>query len=232
MDAFFAANGPKSLIFFYKETPQTTPEGIKSLLLYLMHVLCTPLGKPGKPLKHLYITDGTQEPFPGLGLFFIRNSLKALTTANIAQDTNFGVLESNGGGLLEAVETLLQNVFVPALKEQTNWGELSKNISGHVAKETFLGKLDGFVAVIANARASISDAAKLSPCSNPSLAAISSPSEAIAAAGVPEMVEEAESCALMWCKEIEQVIYSLFNSLTYLSLICVCIDINRVRADA
>lgn len=148
-----------------------------------------------------------RESFTGTGLFFLRASPKALTTANIATDTNFGVLESGKGkeGLLEAVETLVKNVFVPALKEQSNWGELSKDASGHVTKESFLGKLDSFVSVLANARASIADMAKLSPCSHSGVAGISGPSEAIAAASVPDIVEGAENCALIWCKEIEQV---------------------------
>lgn len=140
-----------------------------------------------------------------MGLFFLRTTNKAITTANISQEANFGVLESNGGGLLEAIESLLNNVFLPALKDQSSWGELSKDASGHIAKENFLGKLDAFIAVIANARRSIQDAAKLSPCSNSAINAITSPMQAITAAHNPEMVEAAESCAIMWCREIEQV---------------------------
>lgn len=184
-----------------KELLMVSNSSSLSLVLYFQHT-----GKPTKPLKQLYLTDGTKEPFTGLGLFFLRSSPKGLTTANVAQDTYFGVLESSGGGgLLEAMETLVKNVFVPALKEQSNWGELSKDATGHIVKESFLVKLDGFVSVLANARASIADMAKLSPCSHTGLAAISSPSEAIAAASVPDVVEGAESSALLWCKEIEQV---------------------------
>ena len=209
MDEFFAANGPKGLIFFYEEIPQHTPDGKRTLYtkFCLTCYFCNPSGKLAKPIKKLYVTDGTQHAFPGMGMFFLRSTTKAITTANIAQETNFGVLESNGGGLLEAIESLLRNVFLPALKEQSSWGELSKDASGHVAKEAFLGKLDAFISIIANARASIADAATLSPCPNPSIAAISTPLEAIAAASNPELVEAAESCALMWCKEIEQVMF-------------------------
>ena len=163
------------------------------------------LGKPARPIKKLYITDGIQHPFPGMGLFFLRTTNKAITTANVAQETNFGVLESNGGDLLEAIETLLRNVFLPALKDQSSWGELSKDASGHVLKEKFLGKLDAFIANIANARASIKDAATLSPCPSTALADIKNPLQAITAAHNPEILEAAENCAIMWCKEIEQV---------------------------
>ncbi len=140
-----------------------------------------------------------------MGLFFLRTTNKAITTANIAQEANFGVLESSSGQLLEAIETLLSSVFLPALKDQDSWGELSKDASGHVVKENFLGKLDAFVAIIANAQISIRDAATLSPCTDPGILAIGNPLQAISAAHNPEIVEAAERCAVMWCKEIEQV---------------------------
>ena len=37
------------------------------------------------PQKHLYLTDGTKEAFPGLGMFFLRTIVKAITPSNIAQ---------------------------------------------------------------------------------------------------------------------------------------------------
>ena len=138
-------------------------------------------------------------------MFFLRTTTKPITPANIAQETYFGILESNGGGLLQAIESLLTNVFIPALQQQTNWGTLSADSSGHMLKEAFLAKISSFVSVLANARASIADAVKLSPCSHPQLAALSSPSDILVAASNPELVEAAEACIQMWCKEIEQV---------------------------
>ena len=123
---------------------------------------------------------------------------------SILQEVYFGTLESNGEGLLGAIERLLGDIFIPALTQCEKWGEL-KGPQGQVAKQAFLDKLSSFVSVLANARASIADAVKLSPCSNPQLAALSSPSEILAAASNPELVEAAESCTQMWCKEIEQV---------------------------
>lgn len=156
--------------------------------------------------KNLYLTDGTEEAFPGMGLFFLRTTAKAITSANVAAETFFGVLESKNGGLLEAIELLLSNVFLPALKKQTNWGTLSSDANGHMMKEAFLNKLSSFVAVLSNARASIADAVKLSPCTNEALAAVTSPAEILAAAGNPELVEAAEDCTQTWCKEIEQIL--------------------------
>lgn len=164
------------------------------------------IGKPGKPIKKLYITDGTKEKFPGLGMFFLRITTKPITTANIAQELYFGILEANEGGLLEALERLIADVFIPALKQQTNWGVLSNDANGHILKENFLGKLGGFVSILSNARASIADAVELSLCSHPGLAAISSPADILTAAGSADLVEAAETTTQQWCKEIQQIL--------------------------
>ena len=113
--------------------------------------------KSKKTNKHLYVTDGTKERFPGLGIYFVRTNPKAITPANIAQEVYFGVLESNGGGLLEAVEVMLSKIYIPAIREQSSWGKIADDAAGHAVKTAFLGKLDSFVAVLANARASIAN---------------------------------------------------------------------------
>jgi len=137
-------------------------------------------------------------------MFFLRITTKPVTTANIAQELYFGTLE--GGDLLEALQKLLSDVFIPALQQQTNWGVLSNDANGHILKENFLSKLGGFVSVLANARASIADAVELSPCHHPELAAISSPPDILAAAANPELVAAAETCTQQWCKEIQQIL--------------------------
>ena len=100
---------------------------------------------------------------------------------------------------------LLSNIFLPALKEQTSWGALATDASGHALKEAFLTKLSSFISVLANARVSIGDTVKLSPCSNPQLAALSTAADIMGAAGNADLVEAAEACAQIWCKEIKQV---------------------------
>lgn len=139
-------------------------------------------------------------------MFFLRITTKPITTANIAQELFFGILEAEGGGLLEALERLIADVFIPALKEQSNWGVLSNDANGHMLKESFLGKLGGFVSILSNARASIADAVELSACSHPGLSAISSPADILTAAGNADLVEAAEVTTQQWCKEIQQIL--------------------------
>lgn len=85
------------------------------------------------------------------------------------------------------------------------WGKL-EGPEGQVAKMNFLRKLSSFVAVLANARASIADAVKLSPCKDEDLIDITSTTDILAAAGNPDLVEAAEACTLVWCKEIQQIL--------------------------
>ena len=196
-DSFFKQEGQLSLIFFY-QPPSPPPESAESAT-----PKSTPYNAHG---RKLWITDGTTDQYTGSCLFFVRlNPNKAITMMNIHQELYFGSLESNGDGLLGAVEKLLGSVFVPALTSCEKWGNLT-GPEGQVVKNAFLGKLSGFVAVLANARASIANAVKLSPCKNEALSALSSPSDILAAAGNPELVEAAEMCVQQWYSEIEQIL--------------------------
>ena len=169
-----------------------------------------------------------KDPYTGQCFFFVRiNTNKAVTNVNIhqvrfsmgvfhiatityhlfvlyTQEVHFGMLESNGEGLLGAIEKLLGSIFIPALQQSEKWGELS-GAQGQRVKQQFLGKLSSFVAVLANAQASIADAARLTPCDHPGLSSLSTPSEILAASGNSALIEVAESYALKWCREIEQV---------------------------
>ena len=195
-DSFFTQDGRTSLIFFYQspsiqeDADSATPKSAA----YNAHG------------RRLWITDGSTDQFTGSCLFFIRpNPSKAITMVNIHQEVYFGSLESNGDGLLGAVEKLLGSVFVPALSSCEKWGNLT-GPEGQVVKSSFLSKLSSFVAVLANARASIANTVKLSPCQSEALASLSSPSDILAAAGEPGLVEAAESCVQTWYKEIEQTL--------------------------
>ena len=196
-DSFFKQEGRPALIFFY-QPPSLPPDSAES---------ATPKSIPYNAHgRKLWITDGTTDQYTGSCLFFVRlNPNKAITMMNIHQEMYFGSLESNGDGLLGAVEKLLGSVFIPALSSCEKWGNLT-GPEGQVVKNAFLGKLSGFVAVLANARASIANAVKLSPCKNDALAALSSPSDILAAAGNPELVEAAEMCVQQWYHEIEQTL--------------------------
>lgn len=152
----------------------------------------------------LWVSDGA-EPYTGLCLFFVRvNMQKPITMANIHQECNFGVLESNGGGLLGAFEDLLTTIFIPALANQEQWGDLA-GPEGHQLKQNFLAKLRNFAAVLSNAKASVSNMVHLSKCKEVDLSVVTSPSEIPGLVLNSEFVEATERQAIIWCNEIEQV---------------------------
>ena len=152
----------------------------------------------------MWISDGT-DPFTGICLFFVKsNPQKAITNVNIHQEINFGILEANGGGLLGACEELLSSIFIPALSKYSKWGELS-GPEGEQIKQNFLVKLRNFAGVLANARASVSDAVELSKCTELDISSIKSPALIPSMIGNADFVESAEKRALIWCSEIEQV---------------------------
>ena len=67
----------------------------------------------------------------GVCYFFVRTTSKPISTSNIANEVNFGILDAREGGLLKGIEELLGRVMVPALKAQTNWGQLTANGGGN-----------------------------------------------------------------------------------------------------
>lgn len=155
-------------------------------------------------LHQLWVSNGL-EPYTGLCLFFVRvNVQKAITMANIHQECNFGVLESNGGGLLGAFEDLLTTVFIPALANQEKWGDLA-GPEGQQLKQSFLAKLRNFASVLSNAKASVSDMVHLSKCTEVDLSVVTSPAEIPNLVMNSEFVEATERQATIWCNEIEQV---------------------------
>ncbi len=114
-------------------------------------------------------------------------------------------MNDNGEGLLGAIESVLGNVFIPALSTCSKWGYSASALNA-AKKQKFVSKLSSFASILSNAQESIADTVGLSSCSHPSLAKICSPADITAAVTKPDMVEAAEKCTLGWCKEIEQIL--------------------------
>jgi dynein heavy chain len=161
---------------------------------------------PGQKSKlRVFLTDGSHEPFPGTCAFFLRLTSKPLTVHNIGNETYFGMLEANGGGMLGAIRHLLTTVFIPALHRYASWGLGDAKDSERLRRE-FLVKLESFVHILAGAEESLSDVVSLHPCEEVDLALISTPSDYLRASANPEIVEQLERCLVMWCKDLEQIL--------------------------
>lgn len=56
---------------------------------------------------------------------------------------------TDGQGVLNAVATVLSNVFIPSLQRlQKGWGSLDESPNGSVVKTDFINNLDSFVGVL------------------------------------------------------------------------------------
>lgn len=71
--------------------------------------------------------------------FFQFSNLCVLT-----QETTFGLLDTRGVGVLQSVERLLADIYIPALSKSSNWGDLSDK-HGASVRQGFMNQLDNFV---------------------------------------------------------------------------------------
>eukprot|EP00117_Sycon_ciliatum_P004310 scpid857/ scgid8744/ Dynein heavy chain 5, axonemal; Axonemal beta dynein heavy chain 5; Ciliary dynein heavy chain 5 len=185
-EEFFNASGLRRLLFYCSKCPAEDGEAGK------------------KVIKQLFVTDGTVEAFSGTCVMCIRTTTKALTTANIGAEINFATLETGDSGtMLTAMEAMLSDIFIPALKDQSSWGQLQSGGQEHVG---FMSKLDAFVSTLQGAEKSLKDTVKLSECKDVDLSMFTSPMDFLTAANNPEIIEPLEKCMAKWCKEIEQVL--------------------------
>ena len=98
----------------------------------------------------------------GRAFFFVRlNKEKAITTRNLA-DMLFNQIDATRNGVLGGVAELMKVYFQPALRKQTNWGELSKmGRAGQNKINQFLESVTRFTDCLENAQKSIEGAFKL-----------------------------------------------------------------------
>ena len=67
-------------------------------------------------------------------------------------------MDASEGGVLYAIEKMLGQIYVPALKaNKAGWGELANSAQGEQIKKQFLNNLETFVGVLAGARESLEE---------------------------------------------------------------------------
>lgn len=79
-------------------------------------------------MKRVIATDGTKDGLTGICIFFLRpRNVKAITSANIADQLQCGQFDATGGlTLLQVVREYMQLVMLPALKTGQKWGNLQQ----------------------------------------------------------------------------------------------------------
>ncbi|PIK59138.1 putative dynein heavy chain 5, axonemal [Apostichopus japonicus] len=175
-------DGSRKLMFFYKKG-----SGRESLYSRAGTMPDSSSVTAQQAQKRLFITNGTSDPLSGMCYFFLRITPKAITTANIAQEINFSMMDCTNGKLLDGLSTLLSKVMVPALKSN---------------------ELEMFVHSLSTAKDNMDGRVELSESDSLEglLDTLKSPSDYLAAASVPDTVEKLEELCLQWCRQIEQVL--------------------------
>ncbi|GCB62029.1 hypothetical protein scyTo_0004191, partial [Scyliorhinus torazame] len=195
IEEFFAPNGCKKLLFYYQETVTNTDS----------RRLSTDILR-GLNQKRLFITDGSTESLIGTCFFFLRTTDKSISTANVSQEVNFGMLSCSEGNLLQGLEKLLANIMVPALRSQENWGSIKDGLKNAQIQE-FLESLDKFVGNLSSARKNMERQVILQEAATGcNLDDLHGPSDYLTVATNTEFVEQLEGVLMSWTKQIEQVL--------------------------
>nr|XP_039256499.1 dynein heavy chain 5, axonemal-like [Styela clava] len=205
MDSFFAPNGPKKLMFYFQDTMarESAPSRTDQMSVY-----------PTAPSKEkLFLTTGDAEPLIGVCYYFVRTISKPITSANIANEVNFGIIDASDGNLLKALENVLAKVMVPALQAQENWGRLTvAGSEGSVTKtqetDDFFESIEKFIATLATARGNMAGRFELAEFDiGYNLEQYRGPTDyAHVASTQADLVEKLETVLMGWSKEIEQVL--------------------------
>ncbi|XP_070190341.1 dynein axonemal heavy chain 5-like isoform X2 [Littorina saxatilis] len=204
MDAFFAANGARKLMFFYQEVARVMPNN-------------------PNPTKRLFISNGDTEGLHGICLYFLRVTQKAITIQNIGQEVNFGTLDATGGKVLSGMEKHLSRIVLPALKSLEQWGTLTverpqateeeeegarngrRSLSAQV--EDFLEQVEKFVNNLMTARTNMEGQVALAENGvGPIIDTVKTPADYQDAASNTESLEKLEELLGTWSKQIEQVL--------------------------
>ena len=156
--------------------------------------------------KRLMITTGQDEALAGVLFYFLRtSSSKAITSANVSQEVNFGIIDASNGKLLDAVEKLLSSVMVPALTNLDDWGSLKSR--NNLQVQNYVDTLDQFVSSINGVKNNLSNQVKLvSSDYDSSLANLNTVSDYQMAALNGEFLQNCEDLLASWCKQIAKVL--------------------------
>ncbi|XP_076815353.1 dynein axonemal heavy chain 5-like isoform X1 [Clavelina lepadiformis] len=199
IDYFFEPNGARKLMFYYQDAAPRESAYSRADVASVI---------PSVSTKKLFLTNGDGEALIGICYFFVRTITKPITTANIANEVNFGMIDSTEGGLLKGIETLLGKIMIPALRVQENWGALSEeeNNKSPVVDE-FIESVEKFVNVVSTARISLEGKFELEEIDvGYNLDSFRAPADYIQASRNSDLVEKLEGVVEAWCRQIDQVL--------------------------
>lgn len=172
------------------------------------------VGKTGSSKAKILISDGTDYPYTGCCVFFLRlNVMKAISNVNVATEVLFGSLTSDKDGMLGAIESLLSLAFIPAISNQsfskatTEVTEGNNNGGKDTIKQEFLARLSSFTGALLNAKASLNMSVRLKLDSEGTdLTRLKTLEDYIAISSSSEELAKLEKTFSNWLLSIEQIL--------------------------
>lgn len=187
-DSFLAANGRRSLMFYY-QTQNNNQEG----------------DEPSP--KTLFITDGTGCELSGILIYYIRGSnIKAVGPRTWADEVCVGTVDcSKGCSVLTAVSSILSKVYFPAVQAVEKWGDLDENPQGQHTRKEFIKSIGSFIHFLDATDLTLSDSIVLQKCDVIDHHQYTNAKEYESAANNPDLLPQLEDLVTIWNKQIAQV---------------------------
>ncbi|OXB65197.1 hypothetical protein ASZ78_004954 [Callipepla squamata] len=110
-------------------------------------------------------------------------------------------------GLLESVEQLVSEIFIPALRiTDYGWVGLGEHQQNDNIKKEFLTSLESFVRVLSGTQQSLLEKINLKKCETYDLKNLKGPADYLMVANSTEGLERIEVCMKGWTKQIQQIL--------------------------
>ncbi|NWR45019.1 DYH8 protein, partial [Regulus satrapa] len=194
-DSFFAKGGRKSLKIFYQEGD---PRGIESGRV-------VPGIEKGSKIFQFYV-ENTPGKIIGLCLYFVRyKNDTPINDKTIHEEVSFGVLDATDG-LLPGVKDVLEKVFLPAILETSNWGNLGQSKEDTKDKQNFVETIKKYISFLGGAAACIEGTVELEKIDYIDFSELQTFAKIAAAADSQDTVCQLEEVLMIWYRQIEQVL--------------------------
>ncbi|XP_064563086.1 dynein axonemal heavy chain 8 [Zonotrichia leucophrys gambelii] len=194
-DSFFAKGGKKSLKIFYQEGD---PRGIECGRVI-------PDVEKGHKMFQFYL-ERTPDKILGLCLYFVRyKNDTSISDKTIHEEVSFGVLDATDG-LLPGIKDLLEKVFLPAILETSNWGDLGQSKEDTKDKQKFVETIKKYISFIGGAAECIEGTVELKKVDHINFSELQTFDKITAAADSHDTVTQLEEVLMIWYKQIERVL--------------------------
>uniref|UniRef100_A0A803VLU3 Dynein axonemal heavy chain 8 n=1 Tax=Ficedula albicollis TaxID=59894 RepID=A0A803VLU3_FICAL len=194
-DSFLAKGGRKSLIIYYQET---SARGIESGRVI-------PNVEKGDKIWQFYL-ERSPDKLIGLCLYFVRyKNDTSINEKTIHEEVSFGVLDATDG-LLPGVKELIEKVFLPAILETSNWGNLGQSKEDTKDKQRFVETIKKYISFLGGAAACIEGTVELEKVDDIDFSELQTFDKITAAADNYDTVHQLEEVLMIWYRQIEHVL--------------------------